>query len=84
MSKTITYWDEELSCMVTGEALTSLLEDAKRYRWLKAHVFEVLCEGRPADCNAKWMLPMLVAEDSTGRKLTSDEITDIQMKRSGE
>ena len=84
MSKTITYWDEELSCMVTGEALTSLLEDAKRYRWLKEHVFEVLCEGRPADCNAKWMLPRLVAEDSTGRKFTFDEIIDIQMKRSGE
>lgn len=84
MGETITYWDEELSCMVTGEALTSLLEDAKRYRWLKEHVFEVLCEGRPADCNAKWMLPRLVAEDSTGRKFTFDEIIDIQMKRGRE
>ena len=84
MSKTITYWDEELSCMVTGETLVSLLEDAARYRWLKEHVFEVLCEGRPADCNAKWMLPRLIAEDSTGRKFTFDEIIDIQMKRSGE
>lgn len=63
-----------------GDTLT----DAARYRWLKEHVFEVLCEGRPADCNAKWMLPRLVAEDSTGRKFTFDEIIDIQMKRSGE
>lgn len=59
-------------------------QDAQRYRWLKEHVFEVLCEGRPADCNAKWMLPRLVAEDSTGRKFTFDEIIDIQMKRGGE
>jgi hypothetical protein len=58
--------------------------DAQRYRWLKEHVFEVLCEGRPADCNAKWMLPRLVAEDSTGRKFTFDEIIDIQMKRGRE
>jgi hypothetical protein len=63
-----------------GDTLT----DAQRYRWLKEHVFEVLCEGRPADCNAKWMLPRLVAEDSTGRKFTFDEIIDIQMKRRGE
>lgn len=83
MSKTITYWDEELSCMVTGEALTSLLEDAKRYRWLKEHVFEVLCEGK-GDCYSRYMLPRLTAEDSTGRKFTFDEIIDIQMKRGGE
>jgi len=65
-------------------AYISRQQDAERYRWLKENVFEVLCEGRPADCNAKWMLPRLVAEDSTGRKFTFDEIIDIQMKRSGE
>lgn len=54
---------------------------AKRYQWLRDNVFEVNCEGRPADCIAKWMLPRLVAEDSTGRKFTFDEIIDIQMKR---
>jgi hypothetical protein len=64
--------------------MDNLSGDAARYRWLKEHVFEVLCEGRPADCNAKWMLPRLVAEDSTGRKFTFDEIIDIQMKRRGE
>lgn len=62
-----------------GDTLT----DAKRYRWLKEHVFEVLCEGK-GDCYSKYMLPRLVAEDSTGRKFTFDEIIDIQMKRSGE
>lgn len=56
-------------------------QDAKRYQWLRDNVFEVNCEGRPADCIAKWMLPRLVAEDSTGRKFTFDEIIDIQMKR---
>ena len=56
-------------------------QDAARYRWLRDNVFDVLCEGRPADCIAKWMLPRLVAEDSTGRKYTFDEIIDIQMKR---
>lgn len=56
-------------------------QDTARYRWLRDNVFDVLCEGRPADCIAKWMLPRLVAEDSTGRKYTFDEIIDIQMKR---
>lgn len=59
-------------------------KDAARYRWLRDNVFEVNCEGRTADCSAKWMLPRLIAEDSTGRKFTFDEIVDIQMKRSGE
>lgn len=58
------------------------LTDAARYRWLRDNVFDVNCEGRPADCIAKWMLPRLVAEDSTGRKFTFDEIIDIQMRRS--
>ncbi len=55
-------------------------QDAARYRWLRDNVFDVLCEGRPADCIAKWMLPRLVAEDSTGRKFSFNEIIDIQMK----
>lgn len=60
-------------------------QDAKRYQWLRDNVFEVNCEGRPimGDSLAKWMLPRLVAEDSSGRKYTFDEIIDIQMKRSG-
>lgn len=58
-------------------------QDAQRYRWIKEHVFEVLCDGK-GDCYSKYMLPRLVAEDSTGRKFTFDEIIDIQMKRSGE
>ena len=62
-----------------GDTLT----DAERYRWLKEHVFEVLCEGK-GGCYSRYMLPRLVAEDSTGRKFTFDEIIDIQMKRSGE
>ena len=57
-------------------------QDAARYQWLRDNVFEVNCEGRPTDCVAKWMLPRLVSEDSTGRKYTFDEIIDIQMKRS--
>lgn len=56
-------------------------QDAARYRWLRDNVFEVNCEGRPADCIAKWMLPRLVAEDSTGRKFSFNEIIDIQIKR---
>ena len=56
-------------------------QDAARYRWLRDNVFDVLCEGRPADCTAKWMLPRLVAEDITGKKFTFDEIIEIQMKR---
>ena len=60
-----------------GDTLT----DAARYRWLRDNVFEVNCEGRPADCVAKWMLPRLVAEDITGKKFTFDEIIEIQMKR---
>ena len=59
-------------------------QDAARYRWLRDNVFDVFCEGRPADCIAKWMLPRLVAEDSTGRKFSFNEIIDIQMKRSGD
>ena len=62
-----------------GDTLT----DARRYRWLKEHVFEVLCEGK-GDCYSRYMLPRLVAEDSTGRKFTFDEIIDIQIKRSRE
>lgn len=67
-----------------GELVLRALEDAQRYQWLKEHIFEVNCEGRPADCNAKWMLPRLTAEDSTGKKFTFDEIIDIQMKRGGD
>lgn len=66
---------------VIRDVYSDVFEDAQRYQWLREHVFEVLCEGRPADCNAKWMLPRLVVEDSTGRKFTFDEIIDIQMKR---
>ena len=66
-----------------GMPFLEMLENSKRYQWLRDNVFEVNCEGRPADCIAKWMLPRLVAEDSTGRKYTFSEIIDIQMKRSG-
>ena len=64
-----------------GIPFLEMFENSKRYQWLRDNVFDVLCEGRPADCVAKWMLPKLVAEDSTGRKYTFDEIIDIQMKR---
>lgn len=72
----IGFGDEQVRITLTCPAL-----DAKRYQWLRDNVFDVLCEGRPADCVAKWMLPRLVAEDGTGRKYTFDEIIDMQMKR---
>lgn len=56
-------------------------QDEARYQWLKEHITEVLCEGRPAECHSKYMLPRLTCEDSSGRRYTFDEIIDIQMKR---
>lgn len=75
-----TSWED---CAVTVTQLDNIWADAQRYQWLKEHVFEVLCEGK-GDCYSKYMLPRLVAEDSTGKKFTFDEIIDIQMKRSGD
>jgi len=67
--------------IIIGDGLSSQLEDAKRYQWLKQQVTEVLCEGKATDCYSKYMLPRLTCEDSTGRRYTFDEIIDIQMKR---
>ncbi len=75
------HWLDKIPIII-GDGLSSQLEDAKRYQWLKQQVTEVLCEGKATDCYSKYMLPRLTCEDSTGRRYTFDEIIDIQMKRS--
>lgn len=66
---------------IIQQGAEAILEDAKRYQWLKQQVTEVLCEGKATDCYSKYMLTRLTCEDSTGRRYTFDEIIDIQMKR---